>query len=447
MSWCCVRCGASFEALKPRCPHDAGPLVPRAELRTGTTVAGRYRLDALLGGGSQALVYRGRHEAAGRDVAIKILRSSGARDPVVRERFLREARAANRIRHRNVVDVTDLGETRDGAPFLVMELLDGVPLSERLGAPWSPARVGWLAAEIARALAAGHALGVVHRDLSPENVVLLDGDRVKVVDFGLASVAGERRLTGSAVTLGTPRSMAPEQVRGEVVSDRADVYALGCLLFEALTGAPPFVGSGPQVMAAHVSLAPPPLPDGVPEPLATLIVESLGKVPASRPSAAQILEALTGEAPPAAPPSRGPSEADRLQVRRDLAARLLDHVHPEGDAPETIASGLRDVARAIASARAERHPDDAPDVAEVRDGVEAELRARGFEGSFDRASLRALVTLGDLARRRLALDEAGGDDAPLSLADAEAVLDAIEGYVDAHPDGVGLLPRRDRRGV
>lgn len=414
--------------------------MPRPEVRTGALLAGRYRVGALLGGGAHALVYRGRHEPAGRDVAVKILRDVHAREPLMRERFLREARAANRIRHPNVVDVTDVGESEDGTPFLVMELIEGAPLRARLGEPWPAARVERLAVELARALAAGHALGVVHRDLTPENVLLLPGDRLKVVDFGLARLDGERRLTASAVALGTPRYMAPEQVLGGPVTDRTDVYALACILFEALTGMPPFDGAGPVVMAAHVRTPPPSIPGSAGRALAELLAAGLAKTPDARPSAADILRALGDDEAAEVRGSADPSAPDRLRARRDLAARLLGHLHPDGALPPTLARGLRDVERAIAALHGEAPVPDA----DARAAIEARLRAEGFEGPVDEASMRALAGLGALAERWLALEGAAPDDAPPSYAEAEGVLDALEAYVAAHPDGAGLLPRKSR---
>ncbi len=422
------------------------------EIRTGTTLAGRYRVGPLLGGGGHALVYRGRHLEAGRDVAIKVLRASIARQPLMRERFSREARAANRIRHPNVVDVTDVGEAEDGAPFLVMELIEGAPLTAQLGQAWPEERVRWLGAEVARALAAGHALGVVHRDLTPDNVLLGDADRLKVVDFGLAKVDGERRLTASSVTVGTPRYMAPEQVGGEAVSDRTDVYALACILFEASSGRPPFIGSGPDVMAAHLRDPVPSLPRGTSPPLAELVRAGLCKVAADRPTAAAMVAALSGGPAPALRDRPAPSAADRLHQRRALVERLLAHIHPEGDVPDTIASGLGRVRRASEALRAGSEP-VRPSSAEAQATVAAQIERMmpGEIQTIDGTLARALVELGRLAERWLSLDELRcrelDPDAPLSVADADAVIDAIEAYIESHPDGASLLPRRTSEGA
>ncbi len=439
MSFVCARCGASFDGPLPRCSNDGGPLVHRAELRLGEVLAGRYRVTAALGAGATAIVYRGRHDAAGRDVAIKVLRSSLAREPLVRERFLREARAANRVRHENVVDVTDVGEAEDGVPFLVMELLEGQPLRARLGSPWGDARARRLAIELSRALAAGHALGVIHRDLTPENVLLLADGRLKVVDFGVAKLDGERRLTASAAALGTPCYMAPEQVLGEVVSDRTDVYALGCILQEALTGRPPFTGDGPEVMAAQLREPPPPLPEVIEASLRALVVAALAKDPATRPSAADVVTALTGERAPGVT-STAVSDLERVSQRCALVARLVEHLHPRGDVPESVEDGLRRVRHALA-ARREGGSSAAENAAAEQATIEAALREPVGDG-VDPRTMRALARRGRLAERWLLLDELGprvGSPA-LTLAEAQAVLVAIEEYIARHPDGVSLLP-------
>jgi len=414
-------------------------LVPTREIRSGAALDERYQLGELLGGGSHALVYRGRHLNAGRDVAIKILRATAAQKPVVRERFLREARAANRIRHANVIDVTDVGTTDDDQPFLVMELLEGESLRTQLGSPWPEERVVWLGTELALALAAGHALGVVHRDLSPDNIVVLGERRLKVVDFGLAKLEGERRLTASALMVGTPRYMAPEQIRGAEVSDRTDVYALSCILFEAVSGAPVFDGSGPQVMAAHLKESAPAVPDGVPRGLASLIARGLAKSPDDRPSAADIVATLSGGRAPRAQP-RSSSPTDHLHQRRELLVRLLAYLHPTGDVPDTIAEGLRDVRRCILGDK----PFDTAPLAAVHQRIRAEL-AEPF-GAIDTSAMRRLAELGSLAERWLSLEESrvrSADPRPAPTpTEAHAVLDAIERYIQAHPEGMGLLPDR-----
>ena len=218
----------------------------------GRTIGGRYVVSELLGTGGMGAVYRGRHQLVGRDVALKFLSPRYARDPAARERFLREARAANRIDHEHIIDITDFGETSDGLVFLVMEYLEGEPLGKLIEAgPLEPVRALTIAHQLATALARAHELDVIHRDVKPDNVFLLQrrgADFVKLLDFGFAKVVGEHRLTATGKVFGTPEYLAPEQARGEPLTGQADQYALGCVLYEMLTGRLPFEGPSPEVV-------------------------------------------------------------------------------------------------------------------------------------------------------------------------------------------------------
>ena len=225
--------------------------------RVGSTIAGRYFLRRLCGEGAMGRVYEGHHVEIGRRVAIKILHSTYRHTPDVVERFRREARAASKIGHPNIVDVTDSGTTPDGAFFFVMEYLDGVDLEQLIArdGQLSIDRALLIAAQVCRALTAAHAAGIIHRDLKPANVMLVrhndEDDFVKVLDFGISKQrdldTGPRGkdvgLTRPDAAVGTPIYMAPEQVGGLPVDARTDVYAVGELLFEMLTGAPACSGS------------------------------------------------------------------------------------------------------------------------------------------------------------------------------------------------------------
>jgi serine/threonine-protein kinase len=228
-----------------------------ASLGEGSVVARRYRLERLLGRGGMGVVWQAGHLVTGRRVAIKFLMASSRRDDQ-RRRFLREARAASAARHPNVVEILDVLELEDGTPALVMELLTGETLRDRL------VREGRLTLEataslflpVLAAVAAAHSLGIIHRDLKPENVFLLEGaapgQDVKVLDFGVAKLTTDDgefseggSLTGTGSALGTPYYMAPEQAAGEKdVDARADVWALGVMLYESLAGVRPVEGSG-----------------------------------------------------------------------------------------------------------------------------------------------------------------------------------------------------------
>ena len=206
----------------------------------GRTIGGRYLVCELIGTGGMGTVYRGRHQLVGRDVALKFLAPRYARDAAARERFLREARAANRIDHEHIIDITDFGETSDNLVFLVMEYLEGETLSKVIErGPLAPDRALTIAHQLATALARAHELEVIHRDIKPDNIFVLQrrgADFVKLLDFGLAKVMGEHRLTATGKVFGTPEYLAPEQARGETLTGQADQYALGCVLYEMLTG-------------------------------------------------------------------------------------------------------------------------------------------------------------------------------------------------------------------
>lgn len=239
---------------------------PRASV-LGTVVDG-FAIDAILGSGGCGTVYRGRQLGLDRPAAIKVPSFEVVDDPVLKKRFLREARAAARVRHPSVVTIYGVGELPDGRPYLAMELLDGVSLARMIDdGPLEVPRALALARKIALALAETHAAGVVHRDLKPSNIIWRTersgGDHVTLVDFGIAAgqqgSADATRLTAGGKVIGTPHYMAPEQVQGEhrEVDHRSDLYALGCVLFELLTAEVPFDGTGFEVVLAHMTKAPP----------------------------------------------------------------------------------------------------------------------------------------------------------------------------------------------
>jgi len=246
-------------------------------------------------------VYEAQHEVLGRPVAIKLLHRRTAEHV---DRFFAEARIAASIRHPGIVDVFDIGVASDGSPYIVMELLDGVDLATALirKKRMSEAEAVELAIQTAKALAAAHARGVVHRDLKPENIFLTrargQSTQVTILDFGVAKARGHV-VTVAGQVLGTPQYMAPEQHFGSAqVDHRADIYALGCILYEMLVGRPPFIGLGAEVMAKHQH-ARPRLPSQigatVSDRLERLLMRMLAKHPDDRP--ANIGEVLRKLAP------------------------------------------------------------------------------------------------------------------------------------------------------
>src|SRR5262249_46856431 len=215
---------------------------------------GNYRVVAKLGEGGMGAVYLAEHPLIGKKVALKVLREDNAE---AAERFFNEARAVNAIGHPNIVDILDYGVVGSSV-YLIMELLVGESLGALLAreAPLPVERALPIAVQIADALAACHAKGVIHRDLKPDNVFLLAGDRVKLLDFGIAKLtSGQRRETGKGMVIGTPAYMSPEQCEGRRDIDaRADIYALGILTYEMLTGTVPFSGDGyGDVLNQHIT--------------------------------------------------------------------------------------------------------------------------------------------------------------------------------------------------
>jgi serine/threonine protein kinase len=254
----------------------------------GKTIVERYRVDEALGVGGMGAVFRGRHLGLKRDVAIKVLHPDLTRDPEISKRFDREAHSASRLDHPNCLRVTDVGTTEDGVKFMVMDLLSGAELADRLGQPIAADRAVLMTLQILRGLEHAHDNGVVHRDVKPENIFITrdhDGREVlKLVDFGIAKLAGgggggnDTRMTKAGLIFGTPAYMSPEQAMGLEADARSDLYAVGVILYEMLTGSPPFESDDPvKLVRMQVSRDPPPLPDTVHPTLAAVVMKLLAK--------------------------------------------------------------------------------------------------------------------------------------------------------------------------
>lgn len=266
---------------------------------------GRYRLGREVGRGGMGIVYRAEHVLLQKAVALKVLHPGVAEDPAMAAQFVLEARAPCRVRHRGIVDVTDFGSVADGRAFIVMELVEDPTLADLLrSGPLVPRRVITIAAHIADALAAVAAHGVVHRDLKPANIFVASDDTVKLADFGIASIVRSASVSTTSgirpIVSGTPAYMSPEQSLGEHADTRADIYSLGCVMYEMLSGSPPFQGAAPlAVIELHCSSPVPPLesPLGpIPEVVRKIVMRALAKRPEERFQRADEMHAELGRA-------------------------------------------------------------------------------------------------------------------------------------------------------
>jgi eukaryotic-like serine/threonine-protein kinase len=268
----------------------------------GQLISGRYRLQEVLGRGGMATVWRGVDERLGRPVAVKLLDRADTADPVMVERFDREARTAGGLTHPNIVAVYDVG-IDNGVPYLVMELIDGTSVAALVaGGPLPTDQVVDVARQTCDALAVTATQGVVHRDIKPANILLTTTGTVKVCDFGIARLTHQQAdLTAPHTAIGTSAYMAPEQASGAGVDARTDLYAMGCVMYAMLTGQPPFTGENPlTVLWQHQYQPAPPVaslrPD-TPADLDALITRLLAKDPADRPaSAAEVRDRLGAHA-------------------------------------------------------------------------------------------------------------------------------------------------------
>jgi eukaryotic-like serine/threonine-protein kinase len=335
----CTHCGVTVRADRLMCPADGHLLVPVSDPRIGRVVAGHYRLVERLGSGGIGTVYRARHRVVGREVAVKFLRPELAHQPEHRARLQREAQIVGQLHHEHIVSLIDFADTEGEQLVLVMEYLRGRTLAAAIDdGPFSARRVLHVATQMARALARAHELDVLHRDIKPSNVLLCnvdhDPDFVKLLDFGVAWAQAPFRLTSSHTTVGTPHYMSPEQSRGGDLSPASDLYGLGCVMFEMLTGKPPFEGSVPRVLQAHVMQPPPQLSERAPQTppgLADVVMRLLQKSPEARYRDAhhllQALEALASAmpreharmsslpSPSVGPAAFGPSSGEQIEQR------------------------------------------------------------------------------------------------------------------------------------
>ncbi len=429
-------------------PRGDEPAGAAADAMCGRVFGQRYRVLRRLGEGGMGAVYLCEHEVLGRRFAVKVLRPDRAADPELKERFRNEALAASSIGQENVVDVLDFGEEADGALYYVMEALEGRSLGAviREEGPLPVGRTLALVENVARALAAAHARGVIHRDVKPENVFVVRGhdgiERAKVLDFGISHVdLGQQRITRAGSIIGTPEYMAPEQALGGEVDHRADVYALGVLAFEMLTSTLPLVGdSAVATLLAHQTrapAAPSQLRAGVPAEVDALVLRALAKNPAERfdsmlEVAAEVARIrLTGPLPPTTARSGGFAQTVRFDP--DEAAGLRAGATP--GAPAQLGSaGMV----ALPDAQGLRGALPAVDVHLTDPGPRP--RRPGRRAALAVAGLAAVLVLGTAAWWRT---RSAGPEAAAPRVDAispPVQPPAVPGALDARPAGDGLAP-------
>ncbi|GEM_PF-431287 len=292
--------GADHPPVSP--PPPPAPVA--IGMQSGRVLGGRYKLEKCIGSGGMGEIYRARRMHIGDTVAVKVLRADVVENEKSRQRFYREARAAAMLHHPNAVVIHDFGEDDDGTAYIVMELLVGRSLRQLLVDEGSvnALRVYGIIRQACAALDAGHRNGIVHRDIKPDNIILLDSndgaDHVKILDFGIAKVLDkaldtismEQRLTNVGAIIGTPHYMAPEQCQGEEADARSDIYSVGVVLYELLTGVAPFLAKTPTGVAIkHVTEKPRPLRElnpNIPEPVERVVLRALEKDPNARPQTA-----------------------------------------------------------------------------------------------------------------------------------------------------------------
>jgi serine/threonine-protein kinase len=311
----------------------------------GDVLGGRYRLVELLGQGGMATIFRATDAQLGREVAVKVLHPQYGTDPDFVARFRQEAQAAASLSHPNIVGVYDFGTDAAG-PYIVMELVDGEDVATLLArnGPLPPRQAARLAAEVAHALAAAHARGIVHRDVKPGNILVSSDGRVKVADFGIARAWADARLTLPGVTLGTVHYLSPEQALGQPATEASDIYSLGVVLYELLAGRRPWEGDTPAAVAMARVNAPAPLVSavrpGVPPALEAIDRTALSPDPASRyPSAGAMAAALEAFLEASAP---RPTAVPTAAAAAGVAAAARPPAPPPGPPqypPDAYAAG------------------------------------------------------------------------------------------------------------
>ncbi len=405
---------------------------PHGGSRLGTRF-GPYELNSLIGVGGMGEVYRAYDTIKDRTVAVKVLRAEMAADPNYQERFRRESRVAARLQEPHVIPVHDFGDI-DGVLYIDMRLVEGGSLKDELKAngPLDPSRAASIIAQVAAALDAAHADGLVHRDIKPENVLLNADDFAYLVDFGIAHGGGDASMTMTGLIIGSCAYMSAERFSGGLVGPPADVYSLTCLLYESLTGRPPFeTGDLRQLMTAHM-FSPPPRPSimrrGINRAFDDVIAKGMAKKPAERfASAGELAKAATaaalgGPVPPA--PAALPSPP--------ASTRQFSAVYPNPAGTGTRRTRRRRFAH-LSRRRADRVSAQ-PGGAGRRDD-RAVRRGRGPRDAADERRP---------GQRRTAADHDGGAAAVGEHGNRDGLaVDVAVAVIDHRPDHDGTVDERD----
>ncbi len=443
----CPTCGLKYPDENERCFVDKAVLEPLPDERIGTLLKGRYQIEAPLGEGGMAVVYRARNTLVERPVAVKVMNAHLKGDEALKERFRREAKNAAAIAHPNIIEIYDYGETDDGVPFLVMEILDGEPLDQLIErGPMPPGQVAALGVQMARGLARAHDFDVIHRDLKPENIFICRGPDgslsvPKLLDFGIARSMHDTRLTSAGQIFGTPQYMAPERVTSIDAGAESDLYALGVILFEMVTGRLPFESKDiPGFFIKHMQEAPPKpsaLVPTIPRRLEELILQLLEKDPQKRPvdahavtnalvplvpqgAAAAAMPPPPAAAPRPAPvaPTLPPTTLERWAGRTALFEQMLKRAYPSGDAPPAMVQALAEIRTILGR------------IHELRsEGLKAQRKLESMEQNARDGRTRlghAVHTLAqDLSTARVSARNAATEIEPYLVADT-AAYDAYE---------------------
>jgi serine/threonine protein kinase/WD40 repeat protein len=351
----CPRCQSIYPDSYAICPRDSAALVEFGAWVEGTVIRGKFRILRKVGQGGMGAVYEALHLRFNERRALKVISPDVASDPDFVKRFEREAILTRRLQHPNAVRVDDIEEAEDGRPYIVMEFVEGQSLKRLIqeAGPLPVPRVCSIVAQVAAALEAAHQLGMVHRDIKPDNIVLLStraGEQAKVLDFGIAKLKesrlGDTQLTATGVVIGTPQYMSPEQAlgkRGEELDGRSDLYSLGVVMYQMLTGELPFSADTTlALLHAHAFEPPRPIaevrPDlQLPGSISRLVMRCLEKRREDRPASAQ---ALIDELRQAAPEATGKPRAAEL-----MATRAVEKPSPTGRAPRISPAPVKETWR------------------------------------------------------------------------------------------------------